>query len=567
VKGRIVSFCRQWIVALCGLAACLTPGRGKSAEPPARPNIVLVLADDMGFSDVGCYGSEIATPHIDRLAAEGVRFTQFYNTGRCCPTRASLLTGLYAHQAGVGQMIEDRGWPAYRGEINDHCITLAEALGAAGYRTDMVGKWHLVHMRITGKPQINHQNQDRFWFDKNNWPTQRGFDSFFGTIIGVGDYFDPFTLTENGDPVATVPPGFYYTDAIADRAAQRVAENAKAAKPFFLYVAFTAPHWPLQALPEDIAKYEGAYAIGWDQLRVRRHEREVKLGIVDPRWQLSPRDAEARAWDQTPNHSWDSHRMAVYAAQIDRLDRGVGKILRALDDSGAADNTVVIFLSDNGGCAEKVQPDWFDVNSATRDGRQVHVGNDPAFLAGSETVFQSYGPGWANASNTPFRRYKHFAHEGGIATPFVVRWPAGISRRGAILNERGHVIDLMPTLLDLAGGEYPRRFNGHAINPEEGQSLVSALLSRPHTPRGPLFWEHEGNRAVRVGNWKLVAERDKPWELYDMDADRTETHNLATDHPAKLKELEALYQQWAERVGVQPWPTPTAPSPPPATSD
>jgi arylsulfatase len=594
VKRNIVFFLLQTLAPLCGLLICLNPQRARSAEAPPRPNIVLILADDMGFSDLGCYGSEIATPSIDRLAAQGVRFTEFYNTGRCCPTRASLLTGLYAHQAGVGQMIEDRGWPAYRGEINDHCVTLAEALGAAGYRTDMVGKWHLVHMRITGKPQINHQNRDPFWFNKDNWPIQRGFNSYFGTIIGVGDYFDPFTLTQDNDPVASVPPGFYYTDAIAERAAEVLARNTKTAgradskdagnpgrngpawtgaergyKPFFLYVAFTAPHWPLQALPQDIAKYEKTYAIGWDELRKRRHDRQIKLGIVDPAWKLSPRDAEARAWDEMPNKAWDAHRMAVYAAQIDRLDQGVGRIVKALDDSGAADNTIVIFLSDNGGCAEKVQAGWFDVTTETRDGQKVRVGNNPDSLAGPETVYQSYGPGWANASNTPLRRYKHFAHEGGIATPFVVRWPAGIIQHGTILNERGHVIDLMPTFLELAGGQYPRQFNGHAIDPEEGQSLVAALLSRPHAERGPMFWEHEGNRAVRVGNWKLVAENKKPWELYDMAADRTETHDLAVASPQKVKELEAVYQQWADRVGVKQWPTPKSPvlSRPPATSD
>lgn len=566
-KRQSPPFSPHWLPLLFGLVACLRPSHGKSAEAPARPNIVLILADDLGFSDIGCYGSEIATPNIDRLAAQGVRFTQFYNSGRCCPTRASLLTGLYAHQAGVGAMIDDRGWPAYRGEINHQCVTLAEALGTAGYRTDMVGKWHQVHMRITGKPQINHRNQDPFWFDKNNWPRQRGFDSFFGTIIGVGDYFDPFTLTQNNDPVVTPQPGFYYTDAIADQAAERIAENAKTHKPFFLYAAFTAPHWPLQAMPEDIARYENKYAVGWDELRRRRHERQIKLGIVDARWSLSPRDAEARAWDEMANQGWDAHRMAVYAAQIDRLDQGVGKILKALDTANAADNTVVLFLSDNGGCAEKVQPDWFDINTETRDGRKVAVGNNPAVLAGPETTYQSYGPGWANASNTPFRRFKHFAHEGGIATPLVIRWPAAIPHPGTILNERGHVIDLMPTFLELANGEYPKQFNSHPILPAEGQSLIPAILSHPHPERPPIFWEHEGNRAVRVGRWKLVAEHNKPWELYDMEADRTETHDLAVDRTEKVKELQEVYRQWAERVGVQTWPTPKAPLQVPTISD
>jgi arylsulfatase len=537
-------------VVLCGLPAWGAP----------RPNIVLILADDMGFSDVGCYGSEIATPNIDRLASQGVRFTQFYNTGRCCPTRASLLMGLYAHQAGVGQMIEDRGWPAYRGEINDHCVTLAEALGTAGYRTDMVGKWHLVHMRITGKAQINHQNQDPFWFDKNNWPRQRGFDSYWGTIIGVDNYFDPFTLTEENEPIATVPPDFYYTDQIADHVAQRITENAKGDKPFFLYAAFTAPHWPLHARPEDIKKYEGKYDMGWDELRARRYAREKELGLIDPKWKLSERDAEVRPWDKMPNKEWDAHRMAVYAAQIDRLDQGVGKILAAIDASGAAENTVVVFLSDNGGCAEKVQQGWFDVTSETRDGEKVHVGNNPAFRAGPETVYQSYGPGWANASNTPFRRFKHFAHEGGISAPFIVRWPAGITKHGALLKERGHVIDLMPTFMELAGGKYPAKYKGHEITPEEGQSLVDAITSKPHPDHQPIFWEHEGNRAVRVGQWKLVAVNKKPWELYDMEADRTETNDLASSNPEKVKELEAIYQKWADRVGVKPWPTPKPPA-------
>lgn len=541
---------------------CVSGASRNLASP--RPNIVLILADDMGFSDLGCYGSEIATPNIDHLAAEGVRFTEFYNTGRCCPTRAALMTGLYSHQAGVGQMIEDQGWPGYRGELNDRCVTLAEVLGAAGYRTDMVGKWHMVHMRITGKLQINHQNQDPFWFNKENWPIQRGFASYFGTIIGVDDYFDPFTLTEGNTPVQNVPPGFYYTDSIAEHAAARITGNAKSNQPYFLYVAFTAPHWPLQAEPEDIAKYENNYVKGWDALREKRYQREKQLGVIDPKWKLSPRDAEAPAWDGMPNKGWDAHRMAVYAAQIDRLDQGVGKIVRAIDDSGAANNTVVIFLSDNGGCAEKVQSGWFDVCSETRDGQPVHVGNDPDYLAGPETVYESYGPGWANASNTPFRRYKHFAHEGGIATPFVVRWPAQIHKAGVILHEEGHVIDLMPTFLDLAGGTYPSEFRGHQITPAQGQSLVAALCSRRHLPHQPMYWEHEGNRAIRIGKWKLVAINQAPWELYDMDADRSETRDLAAEMPGKVKELAAEYQAWADRVGVKPWPVPP-PTPPPLT--
>ena len=531
------------------------------AGPARRPNIVLILADDMGYSDLGCYGSEIHTPNIDRMVSQGVRWTQFYNDGRCCPTRASLLTGLYSHQAGVGHMIEDRGSPAYRGELNDHCVTLAEALRPAGYRCDMVGKWHLVHMRITGKDQVNHHNADPFWFDKTNWPIQRGFESYYGTIIGVGDYFDPFALTEGNAPIETAPPkGFYYTDAIAGHAVGRITQDAKANQPFFLYVAFTAPHWPLQAPPEEIEKYKDTYVGGWDRLHLTRHASEVRLGVIDPKWELPPREPEARPWDSAPDHAWQARRMAVYAAQIDRLDQGVGRILKAIDDAKIADNTLVIFLSDNGGCQEEVQPEWFDVCSATRDGRPVRVGDGPrqrqGAMPGPEEVYQSYGPSWASASNTPFRRYKHFAHEGGISTPFIARWPAAIHEHGAIRNEMGHVIDLMPTFLALAGGVYPHTYKGHPITPEQGISLVPALTDASHEQHPPLFWEHEGNRAVRVGNWKLVAQHRKPWELYDIVADRTETHDLSKQMPDKVHELESEYQTWADRVGVKPWPQP-----------
>src|SRR6185312_1165342 len=383
--------CLGLLLALFSICCLPSQLRAADAKPAPRPNIVLIMADDMGYSDLGCYGSEIHTPNIDHLASQGVRWTQFYNCGRCCPTRASLLTGLYSHQAGVGQMIEDRGSPAYRGELNDQCVTLAEALRLAGYRCDMVGKWHVVHIRITGKEQVNHHNNDPFWFNKDNWPANRGFQSYYGTIIGVDDYFDPFTLTEGLTPIESAPPkGFYYTDAIADHAVGRIESDATANQPFFLYVAFTAPHWPLQAPPEDIEKYKDAYKEGWDKLHLTRHAKEVELGIVDPKCQLPPREPEARAWDAAPDHEWHARRMAVYAAQIDRLDQGVGRILKAIDDANIAENTLVIFLSDNGGCQEEVQPSWFDVCSATRDGRPVRVGDGPrqrdGAMPGPETV-------------------------------------------------------------------------------------------------------------------------------------------------------------------------------------
>ncbi len=539
------------LLALAGmLGSC---GSSEPSPAAARPNIILIMADDLGFSDLGCYGSEIRTPNLDRLAAEGLRFRNFYNTGRCCPTRASLLTGLYAHQAGVGHMVADRGTPAYRGELNRDCVTVAEALKGAGYRTDMVGKWHVSNVRVTGKAQINHQNDEPFWKDKKSWPLSRGFETFYGTILGVGDYFDPFSLTEGDEPLRDVPAGFYYTDAITDRAVERVTTRSRSSEPFFLYVAYTAPHWPLHARPEDIEKYRDVYADGWDALRRRRHERQVELGIVDPDWTPAPRDPDVSAWQDAPNREWEAQRMAVYAAQIDRLDQGVGRILKSLDAAGAAERTLVVFLSDNGGCAENLEVSWYDVSTATRQGRAMAVGNRPGAMPGPEEVYQSYGPSWANASNTPFRLHKRFVHEGGISTPFIVRWPAAIRERGKIRSDDvGHVIDLLPTFLDAAGATYPATYEGHRIRPVEGRSLLPAFLGKSGSPARTLFWEHEGNRAVRSGPWKLVARRKGPWELYDLSKDRTETADLSGRLPDKVRELSAAYQEWSQRVGVLP---------------
>jgi arylsulfatase len=498
--------------------------------------VVIILADDLGYSDLGCYGSEIATPNLDRLAAKGLRFTQFYNAARCCPTRASLLTGLYPHQAGVGHMVQDLGKPGYRGQLNERCATIAELLRLAGYRTLMVGKWHVTHLKGGEK----------------NWPLQRGFERFFGLIGSVRSYYDPPTLTRDNTPVKA-GKGFYLTDALTDQAIAYLNEFAKKPEPFFLYVAYTAPHWPLQALPEDVARYRGKYRAGWDALRQARHKRMIEMGLVDPRWPLAPRDPEAPAWEKAEHKDWQDLRMAVYAAQIDRMDQGIGRILKSLRASGQEENTLILFLSDNGGSAEEIPASWRGTMfpERTRDGRATRVGNDPAVAPGPDDVFQSNGLPWGNASNTPFRRFKHWVHQGGVATPLIVSWPAVI-KKPALTHQPGHVIDLLPTCLDVAGAKYPETSGGRALLPPEGKSLLPTFHGKTR-PQQVLFWEHEGNRAVRQGKWKLVSEHLKGWELYDLDADRTEVQDLAARYPERVRELAQLYERWAARVGVEPW--------------
>ena len=515
----------------------LVSTRSIHASDAKKPNIVVILADDLGFSDIGCYGSEIPTPNLDRLAAKGIRFTQFHNTGRCCPTRASLLTGLYSHQAGVGHMVQDLGKPAYSGSLNQRCVTVAQLLKLRGYRTFMIGKWHVCHLKD----------------DRANWPLQRGFDKFFGLIGSVRSYFDPPTLTRDNTPIQA-EPGFYLTDAITDNAIAYVKEAAKEKEPFFLYVAHVAPHWPLQALPEDIAKHRGNYKEGWDAVREARYRRQIAMKLIDPRWKLSPRDADVSAWEKTPNKDWQDYRMAVYAAQIDRMDQGVGRLMKTLKDAGQEDNTLVIFLSDNGGNSEEILPDWRGkmFPDQTRDGRATRVGNLPSVNPGPDDVFQSNGRPWGNASNTPFRLFKHWAHQGGIATPLIAYWPATISRT-SITDQPGHVIDLMATCLDVAGGSYPAKFQDRELTPMEGKSLLPILKGETRIAHDAMFWEHEGNRAIRQGKWKLVAEHARPWELYDLDADRTELNDLAARHPLIVETMRRRYDLWADSVGVVAW--------------
>ncbi len=550
--------CSRYSRAFAVLSALLLVGlapvaRSPAASPAPKPNIVLILADDLGFSDLGCYGSEIDTPNVDRLASRGLRFTQFYTTPRCCPTRAALLTGLYPQQAGIGGMMEDRGLPGYRGELSDRSITIAEELGLAGYHTMMAGKWHVCHIYFEGKKQLNFESDTPFWDTKANWPLQRGFEEYFGAIHGVTSYYDPFSLVRGNTPIRAENTNFYYTDAIADAAVADIRKYGGGEKPFFLYVAFSAPHWPLQAPEPDIAKYRARYLVGWDEIRTNRYHRQIKLGLIDKHCPMSPRDERVPPWEKVAQKEWEANRMATYAAMVERMDRGIGRILATLKERGVEENTLVLFFSDNGGCAEIIQPDWYDVPSRTRDGRPVRVGNsNRTVLAGPDDVWQSYGVPWANVSDTPFRLYKHFVHEGGIATPFIASWPAVIRKQGSLTRQLGHVTDLMATFVDVAGTRHPDAYHGHPILPLEGESLLPVFRGKTRQDRSPIYWEHEGNRAVRQGKWKLVSRYPKGWELYDTDRDRTELRNLAEQYPDKVKELSALYDQWARRCGVVP---------------
>ncbi len=555
----------------CGAALAAAAPQTPEPGQPRRPNVVLIMADDMGFSDIGCYGSEVRTPTLDRLAAEGVRMTQFYNTSRCCPTRAALLTGLYSHQAGIGLMTGDRGYDAYRGDLNRRCVTIAEALRPAGYKNYMAGKWHVTrHVAPTGP--------------KHNWPLQRGFDRFYGTITGAGSFFDPTTLCRDNTYVTPEndaeyqPERFYYTDAISDQAVRFVKEHGERDRdePFFLYVAYTTAHWPMHALEEDIAKYDGVYEDGFEPIREARLKRARALGLLDASWAMS---SIPKPWEQTANHAWESRNMQVYAAMIDRMDQGIGRIVAELERQDRLDDTIVIYLQDNGGCAEgmgrqsnaeKIRGKSFEPLGKdglqkkiwppmqTRDGRAVRTG--PQAEAGPEDTYIGYGRGWANVSNTPFRGYKHDAYEGGISTPFIVRWPNGLpaKQRGAIDDTPAHLIDVMPTLLAAAGASYPQQNGAEAVQPAEGVDLLPALRGLAVARPEALCFEHHGNLGLRAGRWKMVStyrkERPISWELYDMQTDRTELRNLASEQPERVEALARQWRQWADRVGVQPWP-------------
>ncbi len=507
----------------------------KSSFAQQRPNIIVIMADDMGYSDLSCYGSEISTPNIDGLASKGIRFKQFYNGARCCPTRASLLTGLFPHQTGVGHMTEEPlnknaeswGTPGYQGYLNRSCVTIAEVLSTVGYHTYMTGKWHLgMH-------------------GEEKWPLQRGFEKYYGILAGAASYFKPQGgrgLTYNNTTLPPPEANYYTTDAFTDSAIAFV-NTQKDNRPFFLYLAYNAPHWPLQAKPEDIKKFEGMYEKGWDVVREARYKRQLKLGVVDSKSTLSPRDSAVRPWNKlTKNEQKDvAYRMAVYAAQISCMDQNVGKLLKSIRQSGKLDNTLIIFLSDNGACPEPYKE---------LGGGTMQEINDP-----EKSGSISYGMGWANASSTPYRKWKREMEEGGIAAPFIAYWPKGIStnQENKIVNTPSYLIDIMPTFIEVAKAKYPARFHNNTIPPLEGRSMLPEFQGKEVSQHSYMYWEHEGNEAIRKGNWKAVKDgNEKSWQLYDLSSDRIETKNVSAQHPEILKELIAKWEEWANSHYVFP---------------
>lgn len=516
--------------------AALSLGTSAIAGSP-RPNIIVILADDLGFSDIGCYGSEVPTPNLDKLAADGVRFTQFYNTPRCSPTRAALMTGLYSQEAGMG-WLDNKVEPKSRGFhgcLLPRCVTIAEVLRDAGYFTAMTGKWHLGQQN--GTP-----------------PWKRGFmrslNSRFGEVYFPKEDGGPGTqmLYLNGREIPKDSPelgtNWYSTDLFVDWGLKFIDEARSEQRPFFLYIAQGTVHFPLRAPADVIAHYRGKYMQGWDTLRAERHARQLRMGIVDPQWPLSPRPDDSPAWEtRTPDRQkrFDDI-MSVYAAMIECLDRSTGRLVAGLRDRSLLDNTLIVFLSDNGGNAEGGPPG--------ETGGTGPIGGPLSHV--------KLGMNWATLANTPFRRYKHFTHEGGISSPLIAHWPRGIpaARRGSLEKQPGHVIDIMATAVDLAGAKYPTEFQGNAILPMEGVSLRPAFEGKPLDRKQPIFWEHEGNKAVRDGKWKLVQKWRGPWELYDMEADRTELHDTIADHSEVAAKLQAAWKAWEQRAFADPWPGP-----------
>ncbi|MGQ9763126.1 MAG: arylsulfatase [Thermogutta sp.] len=545
----------RWIV-LCWTVAVLISSFAFAADYDRPPNILIILADDLGYSDLGCYGGEIHTPNIDRLAAHGVRFTQMYNSARCCPSRASLMTGLYPSQAGIGDFEtarpDPRRGPGYLGRLNDQCVTLAEVLKSVGYRCFYVGKWHM---------------------HEETGPIKRGFEEFYGFTRGHShDQYDAdyyIRLPEGRKKEIDVPTGqFYATDVFNAYALEFIRQGQASGQPWFLFLAHSSPHFPIQAPAERADHYEEIYRRGWDVLREERFARMKQIGLIDgPRWQISPRslvpvDREdiANGYPGQPNPAWDSldedrrrdlaRRMAVYAAMVESIDQGVGQIVEHLQATGDLDNTLILFLSDNGACYE-----WgpFGFDGPSREGITILYKGEDLRKIGGPGTHHSYGSAWANLCNTPFRMYKHFTHEGGICTPMIAHWPKGIGRPNRWIREPAHVMDIMPTLLEVTGASYPTTFCGNQITPLEGISLLPALRGQS-LPERVLGFEHQGARALRQGDWKLVWSKRMPfeirWELYNLAEDRCEINDLAAKYPERVQAMAAEWERWARRVNV-----------------
>jgi len=518
------------------------PFKPADAQKVQKPNIIIIMADDMGYSDLGCYGSEIKTPNLDKLAATGVRFTQFYNCARCCPTRASLLTGQYPQSVGI------RGMGV---NLNMNAATIAEVLRSVGYHTGMTGKWHLSLTKpLENKEEhlrwLAHQTENGPFSPLQNYPCNRGFEEHYGIIWGVVNYFDPFSLVHNEQPITKVPSDFYMTDFVTQKSLDLIDLYSREDKPFFLYVAHTAPHWPLHARAEDIAKYKDVYKEGWEVLRSKRYQRMIDLKLIDPATSILPPNSSQKAWADCKEQAQEAENMAVHAAMIDRLDQGVGMIITKLKEKKQYDNTIVFFLSDNGASYERGYPPGFDRPGFTRDSTMIVYNSEHP---GSQTTWNYLGNAWASAVNTPYRYWKKESYEGGTKTPFIVSWPARLSKQNnTIQSGVGHVIDILPTCLELAGAEYPSMINGQKTQQPDGKDLMPLLLGKTAAIHDTLFWEHEGGRAMRLGDWKIASLKGKEWELFNLAEDQTETNNLANKLPGKVKIMDELWKSWEKRV-------------------
>lgn len=530
---------RKELLTMASLASTLAFAQSQ------RPNIMFILADDMGYSDAGCYGGEISTPNIDALANNGLRFTQFYNCSRSCPSRAALLTGRYPQVVGITAMGRS---------LTTDCVTIPEVLKTAGYNTAMSGKWHL---SLTQGRAYNEQMQ---WLanrvdygdfaPKASYPCNRGFDEHYGIIWGVANYFDPFSLVHNETRIDTVPKDFYMTDYVTQKAIDLIDVESKKEEPFFMYVAYTSPHWPLHAKPEDIAKYKGKYDGGWDALRTSRYNRMVEMGLINPAQVPFSKNESGRTWTNETYKSWESANMEVHAAMVDCMDQGIGKIIAKLKETGEYDNTIIFFMSDNGASSERYANSDFDRPSMTRNGTPIkYPAEHPT--PGVETSYDYIGDAWAGALNTPYRYWKSESFYGGIATPMIVQWPAGLKTNpGSITNQPVHVIDMMATCLELAGATYPTTYKGNTIKPMDSKSLTPILEGQIREQTSPMYWEHEGGRAVRLGDWKLVSLKNGSWQLYNMANDLSETKNVAVENPEKVTELKNLWNAWAVKMGL-----------------
>ena len=494
----------------------LTDLLGINTEEGEKPNVILIMVDDMGFSDIGCYGGEVKTNNLDRLARDGMRFTQFYNNAKCTTTRASILTGLYP-----------RGTNADR-HLRANMVTLGEAMRQCGYRTSLCGKWHL------GRDEINH-------------PFHRGFDSFYGLLDGCCNFFNPVqpdpkykggrtrVFGKDDQLITDFPANFYTTDAFTDAAIEAIHAADRTEKPFFIHLTYTAPHYPIQAKPADIAKYRGKFKGGWDEMRETRFKRQQEMGLAAESWKLSEGDSRAYAWESA-NQDFEDHRMAVYAAMIDSVDQNIGRLLTTLSQTGHDQDTLILFLSDNGGCAEEPG------------------GRDPAKRnPGPGDDYVAVGPAWGWAQNAPFRRYKSWLNEGGITTPMIAWWP-NVVPPGTINREVAHIIDFLPTLVEVGGGVYPKQFKGTELLPVEGKSMVNLLKGKPREGHAQLCWQWAGNRAIREGDWKLVWDKlnpEKKWQLYDLSVDRCEINDLADKDPQRVKRLADCWFDWAEKMELK----------------